>query len=184
MNMGNEMMSMNMAAQPQLVAVMWLAMMALMMLPSTAPAALRAPKKLPFLAGYLGVWALFALAAAFVHFWLEQRQLLTANMALASHVAAGVVLIAIGAYELTPWKHACLARTRARDVQTVPYSLACLGASWALMGILFVVGVMSVAWIVVIALWIAAEKAVPWGSALAALAGVSLIGWGGVTLLV
>ena len=174
---------MNMGTEPQLVAGMWVAMMAAMMLPTTAPAALRAPRKIPFFAGYLSVWAVFALAAAFVHFWLASRELLTAHMALESPVAAGVVLIAIGAYQLTPWKRACLERTRAPRVQTLAYSLACLGSSGALMGILFVVGVMSYVWIVAIALWIAAEKALRWGGALAAVAGVALIGWGAVTLL-
>ena len=174
---------MNMATEPQLVAGMWVAMMAAMMLPSTAPAALRAPSKLPFFGGYLGIWTVFAIAAAFVHFWLASRELLTAQMALESHVAGGIVLIAIGSYQLTPWKRACLERTRAPQVQTLAYSLACLGSSWALMGILFVVGVTSYAWIVAIALWIAAEKALAWGGALAAIGGAALIAWGSLTLL-
>jgi predicted metal-binding membrane protein len=174
---------MSLVSPPQFVAGMWIAMMAVMMLPGTAPAALRAPRKLSFFAGYLGIWAMFGLAAAFVQFWLESRQLLTGDMALASHFAAGIALIAIGAYQLTPWKHACLQRCRAREVHTLSYSLACLGASWALMGILFVVGVMSYAWIAVLALWIAAEKGLAWGSALAAAAGVGLIAWGAASLL-
>ena len=173
---------MSMASPPQFVAGMWVAMMVAMMLPGAAPAGLRAPQKLPFFAGYLGIWSVFGLAVAFVHFWLQSRGLLTDHMALASPSAAGVVLIAIGAYQLTPWKHACLQRCRAREVHTLAYSLACLGASWALMGILFVVGVMSYAWIAVLALWIAAEKDLPWGNALAAAAGCGLIAWGAVNL--
>lgn len=175
---------MSVATPPQLVAGIWVVMIAAMMLPSAVPAALRAPRKLPFFGGYLGMWAVFGLAAAFVHFWLESRQLLTDHMALASHFAAGIALIAIGGYQLTPWKHAFLRRTRAREVHTLPYSLACLGASSALVGILFVVGVMSYPWIAVLALWTAAEKGLPWGSALAAAAGCGLIAWGGVNLLV
>ena len=127
--------------------------------------------------------AVFGLAAAFVHFWLQSRQLLTEHMALASHFAGGVALIAIGLYELSPWKHACLQRTRLRKVETLTYCLACLGASWALMGILFVVGVMSYAWIAAIALWIAAEKGLAWGGALATVAGAALMAWGALTLL-
>jgi len=174
---------MSMASPPQLVAGMWVAMMAVMMLPGAAPAALRAPRKIPFFAGYLGIWAAFGLAAAFVQFWFASRQLLTGDMALASHFAGGVALIAIGAYQLTPWKRACLERCRAREVHTLAYSLACLGASWALIGILFVVGVMSYGWIAVLALWIAVEKGLRWGNALAAAAGVGLIAWGAANLL-
>jgi predicted metal-binding membrane protein len=46
------------------------------------------------------------------------------------------------------------------------------------MGILFVVGAMSVIWIAAIALWIAAEKALSAGGRLAGAAGVGLILWG------
>jgi predicted metal-binding membrane protein len=170
-------------SQPSAVAAMWVAMMAVMMLPGAAPAAMRAPQRLPFFASYLGIWSVFGLAVAFVHFWLQLRELLTDHMALASPLADGVALIAIGTYQLTPWKHACLQRTRVRKVQPLPYSLACLGSSSALMGILFVVGVMNYAWIAAIALWITAEKELAWGNALATPAGVGLIAWGAANLL-
>ena len=98
--------------------------------------------------------------------------------------AAGVVLIAIGAYELTPWKHDFLQTCRASQVAGRPYSLACLGASWALMGTLFVLGVLNYFWIAGLALLIAAQKSLPWGGALASAAGIGFIIWGGLKLLV
>ena len=174
---------MNMAGEPQLALGMWLAMMAAMMLPGAVPAALRARRKLPFLAGYFAIWAAFGLAAALLEFALESRHLLSENMGLRSGVAAGLALVAIGLYQLTPWKYACLRLCRSTEVRPVRYGLACLGASWALMGILFVVGLMNLFWIAAVALWIAAEKALPWGGALAAAAGAGLIGWGTVSLL-
>ena len=177
---------MNMTSEPQLALGMWVAMMAAMMLPGAAPAVGRVAgfrKKALFMAAYLGLWSAFGVAAALLQFVLESRGLLTESMTLRSRIAAGLALVAIGIYQLTPWKRACLQLCRAPELRPLRYGLACLGASWPLMGILFVVGVMSCYWIAVVALWIAAEKALRWGGGLAAAAGVGLIGWGGVGLL-
>ncbi len=174
---------MNMESEPQLALGMWLAMMAVMMLPGAAPAVVRAPRKVLFVVAYLALWSAFGIAAALLQFALESRHLLTEDMAVRSSIAAGLSLVAIGIYQLTPWKRACLRLCHLAEVRPLRYGLACLGASWPLMGILFVVGVMSYFWIAVVALWIAAEKAFRWGGGLAAAAGVGLIGWGGVGLL-
>jgi predicted metal-binding membrane protein len=37
----------------------------------------------------------------------------------------------------------------------------CIGSSWALMGVLFAIGVMNVAWMVVVAVLVAIEKLSP-----------------------
>jgi predicted metal-binding membrane protein len=41
----------------------------------------------------------------------------------------------------------------------------CVGCCWALMASLFVLGVMSIAWMAFVAALIAAEKTLPWGPA-------------------
>ena len=177
---------MNMTSEPQLALGMWIAMMAAMMLPGAAPAVRRVAgfrKKALFVAAYLGLWSAFGIAAALLQFVLESRHLLTEDMSMRSHAAAALSLVAIGVYQLTPLKRNCLRLCRTLEVRPLRYGLACLGASWPLMGILFDVGVMSTFWIVVVALWIAAEKLFRWGGGLAAAAGVVLIGWGGVGLL-
>jgi predicted metal-binding membrane protein len=179
-------MAMNMTSEPQLALGMWVAMMAVMMLPGAAPAVVRVSgfrTKALFLVAYLAMWSAFGVAAALLQFALESRELLTDDMAVRSRIAAGLSLVAIGIYQLTPWKRACLQLCRSPEARPLRYGLACLGASWPLMGILFVVGVMSYFWIVVVALWIAAEKAFRWGGGLAAVAGVGLIGWGSAGLL-
>ena len=170
--------------EPQLMAGMWVAMMAVMMLPGSAPAALRTERKLPFFVIYFVSWAAFGVAAAGLQFFLESRHFITEDMALANPTVAGFLLIAIGGYELTTWKHEFLQACRAAHVAGRPYSLACLGASWALMGTLFVVGVVDYAWIALLALLMAAQKFLPWGSALASAAGIGFIIWGGLKLLV
>ena len=168
----------------QLNISMWMAMMSMMMLPGSAPAARRADHKLSFLAIYFATWAAFGVAAAGIEFLLTSRGLLTSDLVLLNQAAAGLVLIAIGAYELTPWKHEFLQACRASQVAGRPYSLACLGASWALVGTLFVLGVMNYFWIAGLALLIAAQKSLPWGGALASAAGIGFIIWGGLKLLV
>ena len=177
---------MNMESEPSLALGMWIAMMALMMLPGAVPAVVRVrgfQNRALFVAEYLAVWSAFGIAAALLQFALESWDLLTEDMAVRSGIAAGLSLVAIGVYQLTPLKRACLRLCRAPEVRPLRYGLACLGASWPLMGLLFVVGVMSYFWIAVVALWIAAEKAFRWGDGLAAAAGVALIGWGSVGLL-
>ena len=168
----------------QLNIGMWMAMMSVMMLPGAAPAARRAERKLAFFAIYFVTWAAFGMAASGLQFFLVSRHLLTTDLVLANQAAAGLVLIAIGAYELTPWKRAFLQACRASQVAGRPYSLACLGASWALIGTLFVLGVMNYFWIAALALLIAAQKSLPSGNVLASAAGIGFIIWGGSKLLV
>jgi predicted metal-binding membrane protein len=172
-------------SDPQFAIVMWIAMMAAMMLPGAVGAVIRVPgyrARIVFVAAYLAVWSVFAFATAALQFMLESRELLTSDMALRSAAAANLSLLVIGAYQLTPVKRACLRVCRS-EVVPLRYAFCCLGASWLLTGILFVVGVMSVIWIAAIALWIAAEKALNTGGRLAAVAGVGLIVWGSVRQL-
>ena len=114
-------------------------------------------------------------------------------MALRSSIAAGIILIAVGMYQLTPAKRRSLLQCRVRPAEVptsfrrsvmagLRYGGACLASSAALVALLFVAGVMSYAWMVAIALWIAAEKWLPWGAALPRFVGVGLVAWGGITL--
>src|SRR5258708_9942931 len=95
---------MNMASEPSLALGMWVAMMAVMMLPGAAPAVARAPRKLLFVIAYLAVWSAFGAAAALLQFALESRHLLTEDMAVRSRIAAGPSLVALRVYSLTPWE--------------------------------------------------------------------------------
>jgi len=105
-------------------------------------------------------------------------------------VAAGVLLGA-AAYEFTPLKNACLTRCRGplsfileswRDGRVgalrmgIEHGAWCVGCCWALMAALFALGVMSIAWMVVVALLIAIEKLLPWRrAATAAVASVLVV---------
>jgi predicted metal-binding membrane protein len=188
------------AGYAALVLLMWAVMMTAMMLPSAAPAILQVAgvaSALSFTAGYLMVWAAFSVAATLSQWALDSAGLLSDTMASSSPVAAGLLVIAVGLYQLAPLKQACLQRCRScadgHPENATPgaggmverglrYGVACLGCCGVLMGLLFVGGVMNVYWIAAIAIGVLAEKLLPWGGGVARVAGAGLIAWGGITL--
>jgi predicted metal-binding membrane protein len=164
----------------------WLVMMAAMMFPSVAPTVAlfsrmtkrRSPLSAPlFVAGYLITWAgaglvAFALAAVSGRLW---GGVLAWDRA--GRWVAGTVLVLAAVYELTPLKDVCLGKCRSplgfllgawRDGRIgslqmgVRHGAWCVGCCWALMASLFALGVMSVAWMALVAGLIAVEKILPW----------------------
>jgi predicted metal-binding membrane protein len=163
----------------------WVTMMIAMMLPSLAPAAAvfaasvrgELRRVLLFAAGYLLVWGV-AGVGAYGLFELG-NDLFAGSLAWNSGgrwLAAGVLALA-ALYELTPPKRTFLSRCRG-DVRLHdgvlqnkrPGALAsglrnggwCLGCTWALMAALFALGVMSLAWMALVAVLVALEKIGPW----------------------
>jgi predicted metal-binding membrane protein len=134
---------------------LWLAMMAAMMLPGAAAAVARRAQAagrlrvVPlFIGSYLAVWALVGVVVYAVY---------RPHGAL----AAGVVAIAAGGYEVTPLKR-YFRRCCQQNVRSgFEFGLYCVGSSIALMLLLVAVGVMSVAWMVGIAVLVAAQKLLP-----------------------
>jgi hypothetical protein len=63
-----------------------------------------------FASGYFLVWAGFSLAATMAQWGIERAALLDSQMASASNILGGIVLIAAGAYQWTPLKDVCLAQ--------------------------------------------------------------------------
>jgi predicted metal-binding membrane protein len=162
----------------------WATMMAAMMLPSLAPTAAvfaasvrrRLDRVLLFVGGYLLVWCV-AGVGAYGLFELG-KSVFAGSLAWHSGgdwLAAGV-LAGAGLYQLTPLKSAFL--SRCRDSWRSPNTAAqnkhpgalgmglrnggwCLGCSWALMAALFALGVMSLAWMGLIAVLVVLEKVGP-----------------------
>jgi predicted metal-binding membrane protein len=130
-----------------------------------------------FVAGYLVAWTAFGLAAYAV---IDLVRALDAQ-ALAwdrggRYLAGGVILVA-ALYQFTPAKQVCLRCCRGpldflaerwRDGVGGALHLGlahgawCVGCCWVLMAALFALGMMSVAWMALIAALIAAEKLLPW----------------------
>jgi predicted metal-binding membrane protein len=166
-------------------AGVWVVMMAAMMFPSVAPTVAlysrmtksRSPvAPLVFTSGYLLAWAsigLLAFAVATVGGWIS-GDLLAWDRA-GRWIAGGTLLVA-AIYELTPLKDVCLGKCRSplgyllgswRNGRAGALQMGarhgawCIGCCWALMASLFALGVMSIAWMAVVAGLIAFEKLIP-----------------------
>jgi predicted metal-binding membrane protein len=184
---------------------MWAVMMIAMMAPAAAPVLLlvgaararrgaRSGLFLPgFALGYAIVWLGFSAAAALAQWMLHDAAVLSPQMAAASTRVAGSMLVAAGAYQLLPIKGACLVRcrgplaflmTRWRDgaigalQMGLRHGTWCLGCCWALMIVLFAVGVMNLVAVAALALFVLAEKTGPAGVLVARIGGIGLIAAG------
>jgi predicted metal-binding membrane protein len=190
---------------------MWAVMMVGMMAGSAAPvlllfAASRAKRAeqgtrsavFMFGTGYLAVWAGFSAGAALTQWALHETAMLSPAMTLASPYVAGTILIVAGAYQLTPWKGACLTHCRSplgflmthwRDGQFgalqmgLRHGMYCLGCCWALMCVLFVVGVMNLFWVAVLTVFVLIEKIGPGGILVARVGGAVMV-IGGIVKMV
>lgn len=58
------------------------------------------------------------------------------------------------------------------------HGLYCLGCCWALMGVLFVVGLMNLLWVALIGAYVLLEKYLPAGGWLSRMSGLLLVLWG------
>ena len=186
-----------------LLWAMWAVMMTAMMLPSAAPLLLlyagalrgrgepRAGRQLFVMAaGYVLVWAGFSIAAAVLQRALASALVLTPMMEPDTQVVAAIILAIAALYQLTPLKRACLRVCRAPLAYLlqhwrpgmagafrlgVDHGLYCLGCCWALMLLLFAGGVMNLAVIVTLTLWVLVEKLAPFGEWTARVSGVALL---------
>jgi len=152
------------------------------------------------IAGYLGVWLGFGIFAHgadwLIHEIVERSGWLEANAWL---IGASTLLLA-GGFQFSRWKYRCLDKCRAPLSFVTEYwrgrherrnafllglhhGLFCVGCCWALMLLMFAVGVGNVAWMLLLGAVMAAEKNLSWGRKLSAPLGVALIGWGGMIML-
>ena len=146
-----------------------------------------------FVVGYVGAWTLFSVLATLLQWALHESALISPAMQTTSSALGAAVLIAAGVYQWTPLKHACLRRCRSpfafllNEWRTgaagafamgIHHGALCTACCWLLMAVLFVVGVMNLAWIVVITAFVVAEKVLPHGDRIARYAGVALVAWG------
>ena len=196
-----------MAMGAAVMFLMWWVMMIGMMLPSALPMTLtfatvnRRRRELGtpyvptavFVAGYVLAWGAFSLAATGLQWGLERAALMTPIMRTSSPLLGGLLFVAVGLYQLTPLKHACLRRCRSPLAfvlerwhdgtagalrMGVEHGAYCLGCCALLMTLLFVGGVMNLLWVAAIAAWVLLEKVLPAGEALARGAGVAAMAFG------
>ena len=103
----------------------------------------------------------------------SSRNAVTDRGGFVQRTSGGVVLVIVGLYQLTTWKSKCLRHCRSafgfldnelRDGTGGAFGMEwrhgiyCLGCCWALMCILFVVGVMNLLWIAALSVLVLVEK--------------------------
>jgi predicted metal-binding membrane protein len=169
---------------------MWAVMMVAMMLPSAAPMILlharidravsparRLMHTLLFVLAYLFVWSAFSAGAALAQALLIDLGLVSSfSLALGDRAAAAALLAGAALYQLSPVKAACLNQCRSPIHFVMQFwspgirgtlrlglvhGLFCVGCCWVLMLLLFVAGVMNLAWIALLAAIVVAEKMAP-----------------------
>jgi predicted metal-binding membrane protein len=146
-----------------------------------------------FLAGYLVVWTAFALAAllgdALIHRLVDAWPWLAGRPWL----IAGATLIVAGGFQFTPLKERCLAACRSPFAffvrhyrRGVPgawelglrHGRFCLGCCWALMLVMFGLGVGHLVWMAILAGVMLLERTTLRGRHLVPVVGVVLVAWG------
>lgn len=187
---------------------MWAVMMAAMMLPAAMPMVLtftrscsRSGERMrssAFVAAYLLIWSGFSVAATAAQWLLQDMGLLNPMIVSTSAGLTGILLLLAGVYQFSPLKRTCLAHCRTPMgfligewrggaygglVMGLRHGLFCLGCCWALMALLFVGGVMNLAWIAALSIAAAIEKLAPRGETVARILGLGLITAGAVRLL-
>jgi predicted metal-binding membrane protein len=185
---------------------MWLLMTVGMMLPAAFPAVLGAANTrysvgrrntaveaaARFTAGYLTVWSVYCVAAAGLEWTLDGIGVLTHAMTIRSPAACAALLIAVGVYQLSPWKAEALDRCRpAFFCPTAPHNrtssfesglrhgLASMNCCGPMMLLTLAVGMMSVTWMAAATAWVLLEKLLRNGHAVARMTGGGLLVWGG-----
>jgi predicted metal-binding membrane protein len=187
----------------------WQVMTAAMMLPSSLPmiglfARVSRGQAQPrlaltaFLGAYFAVWTGFAIVAlmtdAGLHRLVNQWSWLEAH----DYAIAGSVFVVAGAFQFSSLKERCLDAcrtpvgflfahykrgTKAAWDLGVRHGLFCLGCCWALMLIMFAVGVGSLVGMAALTGIMVIEKTNRHGRRLASVVGIALLLWGGLVLL-
>jgi len=191
---------------PLFLAV-WVAMMIATMFPAVAPMVLMfarigankrtagqtAPSTWLFLSGYLLVWTGLGVVAYGLAVGAED---LAGQFAVVSDNAArlgGALVVVAGAYQFSALKDRCLtecrsplafvmqhwrAGRRGAVLMGVHHGWHCAGCCWALMAMLFPLGMMNIAALAGVTAFVYAEKVLPGAEVLRRVAGVALLTFG------
>lgn len=187
-------------------ALAWVVMIAAMMLPTTLPLLLifrhitqarrdRARLAALVVLGFFAAWFGFGVVAHVADAALRSIAAGSAWFIGHSWAVAAAVLVGAGLFQFSALKYRCLEQCRApfsfvasrwhgwtptREALRIGFDhgVFCVGCCWALMLLMFVVGMGSLGWMLVLAAIMAAEKNLPWGRQLRAPLGIGLVLWG------
>ena len=189
------------------IFIMWSVMMVAMMVPSAAPTIImfdtiihkkyrntyRLSPTIFFVTGYLAAWTVYSGFAAIAQIWLQNFALISTTLSKSTPIVSGILLVVAGLFQFSPLKYACLKHCRSPMGFFIIHwqdgykgalemglrsGIYCVGCCWAIMVLMFVAGVMNIFWMAVLAVFILAEKLIPWGRRFSKLSGYFLIAWG------
>jgi predicted metal-binding membrane protein len=183
----------------------WLLMIAAMMLPTVLPlinvvARLVAGRKdagvviAAVLLGYALAWSAFGAAAFALDAAIRTEAARSTWFAAHGAILGAAVLAMAGAFQFSALKYRCLDRCRTPFGFVnqywkgrhppwdglrlgIAHGVFCVGCCWALMLVMFVVGMSNLGWMLLLAALMAAEKNLPIGRKIAAPVGLGLLGW-------
>jgi predicted metal-binding membrane protein len=193
-----------------LIALMWSAMALAMMLPSAGPMILtyaeiadtasgkgeKVVTPFALAAGYAAIWLAFAAGAALLQVAMMRAGVIDDAMAPAARGLSAVLFVLAGIYQFSPLKQACLRACQRpfpfffanwKTTGTGVFALGlrqglhCLGCCWAMMLLMFAVGVMNILWMAALAVVMTVEK-MSSRRRVSRIVGVTLIGTGLVLL--
>jgi predicted metal-binding membrane protein len=187
-------------------AIAWVVMIAAMMLPTTLPLLLMFRRitqarsdgtRLAVLVvlGFLVAWFGFGIVAHVADAAL--RSIAAGSAWFIGHgwTVAAVVLVGAGLFQFSALKYRCLeqchtpfafvasrwhGRAPSHEALRIGFDhgVFCVGCCWALMLLMFVVGMGNLGWMLLLAAVMAAEKNLPWGRRLRTPLGIALVIWG------
>ena len=186
----------------------WQVHIAAMMLPSSLPmfalfrrasAGQAHPRaaRVAFIAGYAAVWTGFGVAALAGDAMLQIARTQWHWLMHRPELVAGAVIAIAGAFQFSALKERCMDKCRHPAVFLMNHyrrgtggafrfgahhGLYCLGCCWALMLVMFVVGIANLAWMAPLALLMLYEKAGRHGMKVVRPVGVVLIVLGGLVM--
>ncbi len=187
--------------------MMWAIMMTAMMFPSATPMVLMftavnerqketqrplMPTGL-FVVGYFLVWTSYSALAAMAQWGLHVSTFLSDDLVITSPLLGGILLVAAGVFQWTPFRDACMSKCRSplgflmaewREgrlgalIMGLKHGLNCVGCCWLLMLLSFVLGIMNMVWMVLLTVFMLVEKAYPGSQWVSRTGGLILIAWG------
>ncbi len=150
--------------------------------------------------GFFVAWFAFGLVAHAADSALQHAAEGSGWIVAHGWAVGAVVLAGAGLFQWSALKYRCLeacrtpftfvgarwhGRAPAREAFRIGFDhgLFCVGCCWALMLVMFVVGIGSIGWMLALAAVMAAEKNLPWGRWLRTPLGVGLLAWAGTIAL-
>ena len=150
--------------------------------------------------GYLFVWTLFGFVVYFGSVVLQWFAGVSPWLMQHSWAGASGLLFLAGLFQFTPLKYRCLDKCRSPLSFVIghwqgrhdrwqafrlgiDHGIFCVGCCWALMLLMFIVGVGSLVWMIILAAVMGIEKNVPWGRQLSVPLGIALL-VSGIALLI